>query len=403
VLPNRLLIIRSGFLSLSFDTKEVTRLKLRELVQRWHLAVCRGRPFDPLTLPAQRERARHLLAVAAAGHAPRAGYGESLEELGEELAEALSLPSVARWVRALTIVPDDSLHGFPFAAVRYRGRYLVERFALSLAFESGEGRPAADTHGAGEALLVAVPQGASAAELPGGPVDVPALRGTVAELRKVRAWLTRKRGLRVRRLDGVAERATKETVLGRLPSAALFHAACHGFSNVERPEQAGLLLVPREGEVELLTLRELAGLDLPALQHVTLSSCWSADNFVLPGRWIISLPETFWRAGARSVLGSLWEVKDDVAVAFMKRFYRALDHHPRDQALQLTQLACLKRRLLPRQPESHPINSEAADAVNWAGYNLYGDYRHLRLGGRHSARERLGLLRHRAPGEGRKQ
>jgi hypothetical protein len=405
VLPNRLLIIHSGFLSVSLDTRDVTRLKIRELVQRWHLAVCRGRAFDPLAPPAQRERARHLIAAAATGSGPREGHGESLNDLGAELAEALSLPAVLgglpRFVRALTIVPDDSLHGFPFAAVRYRGRYLVERFALSLAFESGEGRPAADTPGAKEALLVAVPQGALAAELPGGPVDIPALSGTVAELRKVRAWLRRKHGLGVCRLDGVAERATKETVLSRLPSAALFHAACHGFSDVERPEQAGLLLVPREGEVELLTLRELSSLDLPALQHVTLSSCWSADNFVLPGRWIISLPETLWRAGARSVLGSLWEVRDDVAVAFMKHFYRGLDHYPRDQALQMTQLACLKRKLLPRKPESHPINSQASEAVNWAGYNLYGDYRPLRFGGRHFAREFLGLLRRRAPGEGR--
>ena len=384
VLPDRLLMIRSGFFSLRLDVRDVERLKVRELVQRWHLAVGGGRAAGLAVTPARRELMRHLIPAALVGGGPPGDNKREIEKISSELAEALSLPTVLkalpRWIQALTIVPDDSLHGFPFAAVRYQGRYLVERFAISSAFESRERRPAAAGRGAKEALLVAVPHGAVAAELPGGRVDIPALKGAVPELENVLSWVRHKTGLRACRSGGFDTRATKESILRHLPAAALFHVACHGFSDVERADQSGLILIPREGKVEVLTLGELAGLALPDLRHATLSSCWSADSFVLPGRWIISLPETLWRAGARSVLGSLWEVKDDIAVAFMEHFYQCLARYPRDRALQETQLACLGRRLLPREPESHPVNYQAADFVNWAGFNLYGEYRALRFG-----------------------
>jgi CHAT domain-containing protein len=141
-------------------------------------------------------------------------------------------------------------------------------------------------------------------------------------------------------------------------------------------------LIPESGQAEVLTLRELAGLSLDRLRFVTLSSCWSADNFVLPGRWVISLPETLWRAGAHSILGSLWEVRDDIAVAFMDRFYRNLDSYPRDQALRLTQLACLEGKIFPGNKLNGELSLEnkmAGNPENWAGFNLYGDYRALRF------------------------
>src|SRR5438128_1386780 len=57
----------------------------------------------------------------------------------DELGRGLLLPEVLahlpRKTRALTLVPDDSLHGFPFAALVHEGRHLVESFALSVAFD----------------------------------------------------------------------------------------------------------------------------------------------------------------------------------------------------------------------------------------------------------------------------
>jgi CHAT domain-containing protein len=195
------------------------------------------------------------------------------------------------------------------------------------------------------------------------------------EINLIAGWLNR-RQFKVRRFDDSApkfEPAKKAAILDRLPRADLFHIACHGVFKADAPDQSGLVLIPQPDAPEILSLRELSDLNLADLRHATLSSCWSADHFILPGRWIISLPETLWRAGARSILGCLWVVSDDLTVAFMRRFYERLETCPRDEALQLTQLECLRRKL---------PNCEIEDQSNlyyWAGYNLYGDHERLNL------------------------
>jgi CHAT domain-containing protein len=155
--------------------------------------------------------------------------------------------------------------------------------------------------------------------------------------------------------------ASKAALLDLLPRADLFHIACHGIFKADAPDQSGLLLIPQPDEVEMLTLRELSALNLTRMRHATLSSCWSADHFILPGRWVISLPETLWRAGAQSVLGCLWVVNDDLASDFMRQFHAYLEEHPRDEALRRAQLDFLH-------------DKDRAASYYWAGYNLYGDH-----------------------------
>ena len=102
---------------------------------------------------------------------------------------------------------------------------------------------------------------------------------------------------------------------------------------------------------------------------MTLSACWSADNFVVPGRWIFSLPETLCRAGARSVLAALWEADDRIVDAFMRRFYANLTHLSRAEALREVQLACLRNQL--------HVGIDTSDPIVWAGFYLFGDDRSL--------------------------
>jgi CHAT domain-containing protein len=124
-------------------------------------------------------------------------------------------------------------------------------------------------------------------------------------------------------------------------------------------------------------LRALAGILLSQCQHITLSSCWSADNFIVPGRWIISLPETLWRSGAGGVLGSLWAADDDVAAAFTERFYAELERMPRDVALRKVQLACIANQLGCRRAGSALIDTSTPEF--WAGFVLYGDTARLKM------------------------
>jgi len=382
VLPDRVFIARRGWMSLDFGVSAVTRLRLRELIRKWH------EPIRAFVNELQQQnrglgRREEQSDKSAAGlpqaaerglgrraEATLAGMRETGKTIGEEVAEALQIPDFLRRlpkrIRGLTIVPDDSLHGFPFAAIIHDGDYLIKRFALSVAFETAVAPMPAPPIKRDYALTVGVSQGIG---------DLPPLTGTTDELQEVSDWLAQQR-LPEQRLDDFSEGSIaveRNKVLHLLEQAKFFHIASHGIFQVNAPNQSGMALAAVTGGIETLSLRDLTLLDLRGLKHTTLSSCWSADNFVVPGRWVISLPETLWRAGSESVLGCLWVVSDTVAIALMRQFYHYLNKYPRDKALQQAQLDCLEGRLPDCKVDGtdHPLF--------WAGYNLYGDYRRLKL------------------------
>jgi CHAT domain-containing protein/tetratricopeptide (TPR) repeat protein len=329
VLPDRVLIVRIGWLYLNFGVSMLTRLQVRELVCAWHELILDG----DLT-----------------------GAQSALETLADALQIGPIIDELPSRIHALTFVPDDSLHGLPFSAIRWRGKYLVEGYAVARAFKwtlRQHSRPRVK-----QALVVAVTE---------GNAEFPMLPATQREMSDVKGLLCR-RGIAVTTLAG--REANKATILCGLLEAGFFHIACHGVFQPDFPDRSGLVLVTQSaGAAEVLSLRELAELDLCNLAQVVLSSCWSADNFILPGRWIISLPEVLLRRGVHSVMGCLWEVDDRLSGPFMKRFYENLEKMPRDEALRQTQLACIERRLYE--------SMDTADPVYWAGFCAYGDTRRL--------------------------
>jgi tetratricopeptide (TPR) repeat protein len=362
VLPDRVLVARIGFRHLDFDLIPVTRIELRELVRKTHEA----------SAPGGAARDLGALEPTPADAVAGTAAGDGMTPAGDRapadaLAEMLHLPAVLaalpKRCHTLTIVPDDVLHGYPFAALRVGGAFLIERYALSIgvASELERPRPARD---AGAAVLVAVSRQAG---------RLPALPYTVPEVEQVGARLTAC-GLAVQIL--IDDDATRPRVQAGLRAASIFHIACHGTFEPDRPDASGVLLMPAPGQRELVSLRELAGLHPLDCEHVTLSSCWSADNFVLPGRWIVSLPETLLRAGAGSILACLWPVHDRVAKDFVTCFYNELQTCSRSEALRRTQLACIGNRL----PGCADLDTSAP--AYWAGFNLYGSPGPLRLGPR---------------------
>jgi CHAT domain-containing protein len=314
-------------MSIDFKVLPLRRLQVRELVRAWHEAV-----LDVSASAAER---------AARKLDEQLGLGEILERL-------------PRRVRSLTVVPDDALHGFPFAALPYQDGYLVERFAVSMAYQSTARRLRRRKDTRRRALVAGV-------DLPVG--DLSALPATGRQLRRVVEWLAR-RG--VTATPVVNHGVSRSFLVEEIPRAGLCHLSCHGAFRPEDPDGTGLVLLPQDGQEQILSLRDLLGLRLDGVCHVTLVSCWAADNFIFPGRWIVSLPEILWRRGAASVVGCLWEVEDRSAVQFLRRFYSALDRLPRDQALRHAQIRALRDR-------------RTADPLVWAGFQLYGDPGKLRL------------------------
>ena len=397
ILPDRILIVIMGWFLFDFRIIPTTRLAIRNLVQRWYKSIKAINHSRDIINPDCLDYHETIESVAQIG-----------QDIANELADILEIPQLLdklpKHIRALTIVPDDILHGFPFATISYKGKYLIEHYALSIAYDSkGRRSPTPSTISKKEALVVGISNGSNQF------VPLPQVKN---ELKRVKKWLSHQ-PIHTR----ILENCSKSQVVKSLSQAKQFHIACHGVFKLNQPDHSGLVFISDSGQQEILSLRELSKMDLTQLCHATLSSCWSADHFILPRRWVISLSETLWRSGTQSILSCLWEVKDEFAVSFMNRFYKYLYLHkfPRDEALRHTQLDCLRNclyepiiedkfrlfaiKLLQALPISHSIRDklirhciesqskeqhkiregDTEKLLFWAGFNIYGDYTVLKL------------------------
>jgi CHAT domain-containing protein len=311
VLEDRVLLVCYSREAFQFRVRSVGRRQVREIVAQWHSSRWQSKDGPSATSQALPE----LLGLFELTQALPAGVNE------------------------LIFVPDDSLHGFPFATLRDDKGYLIERYAISVAHRT-PGGPVAP---------VKVKRPVLAASKCGTPIyQVPDPVNDVAWLAE---WFPGVRQL-------AAEEMNRRNLLQILPDADLLHLVCHGEFSCDHPEKTGLVAVPRWGVAELVSLTDLAGLKLSGVQHATLVACWGADNYVLPGRWVLGLAQMLCWSGAGSVLASLWPANAVIANRFIKRFYANARETPRNEALRLTQLEFLQH--------GRPL-------ADWAGWQLCGD------------------------------
>jgi CHAT domain-containing protein/Tfp pilus assembly protein PilF len=165
------------------------------------------------------------------------------------------------------------------------------------------------------------------------------------------------------------EEAVEENVKGNplIERARFVHIAAHGFVNEEQPELSGLLLGRRPGSDEdgLLQMYEVFNLRLTA-ESVVLSACETGVGKRVGGEGLITLARAFFHAGARSVVVSLWQVRDESTRDLMVRFYRGLDTgETRVEALRRAKLQMIQEGRF-----AHPFY--------WAPFVLVGDAREER-------------------------
>jgi CHAT domain-containing protein/tetratricopeptide (TPR) repeat protein len=163
----------------------------------------------------------------------------------------------------------------------------------------------------------------------------------------------------------VAERyqASRKTVLARdLGAYRILIFATHTLLDAEHPT---ILLstvnasgTPQNG---CIGLSDINNFKLSA-DVVVLSSCKSALGKEVLSEGIIGLPRSFLRAGARSVLATLWEVDDAATADLMARFYHHLhlDENPAS-ALRNAQLDIRGDKRWSKE-------------YFWAAFVLQGDY-----------------------------
>lgn len=142
---------------------------------------------------------------------------------------------------------------------------------------------------------------------------------------------------------------------------AIVHFATHALLDPAFPELSSLLLAPPQPQ---LWYADIAGMRMP-VGLVTLGACQTASGDLLPGEGLEGLAYAFFEAGARRVLGSLWDVDDAATAAFMTKFYTAVfAGAPPPQALRQAQ------RELAQKPRWR-------NPYYWSGFTLAGDWRPL--------------------------
>jgi CHAT domain-containing protein len=141
----------------------------------------------------------------------------------------------------------------------------------------------------------------------------------------------------------------------------IIHFACHGFLDEKTPGRSALVLTLDDDPNEdgFLQAREISNLRLNA-DLVVLSACQTGKGRLENGEGILGLPRSFFYAGARSTISSLWKVNDKSTSKIMPDFYRYLaSGYDKARALGLAKLNMLKSRF------SHPFY--------WAAFVLNGD------------------------------
>jgi tetratricopeptide (TPR) repeat protein len=303
-------------------------------------------------LPGEVRLFRDTVDRALAGLAGSADLDARLDDFGRGPLGA-ALAAVLAPGERLVWVPDDALHGLPVAALRRRGRYLVEHaevvhgFSGSLYVHQATHPPRSRRAWAGSLVVTESDEVA-------GPEDIeyepwaPVLKAAAAEGDGVAAAL-----FRARRLHG--REATRERIRGAMTGARVAHFACHAYFD-PRQALAAHLHLPSGEDWRTLAWLDEAFADLPL---VTLSACRSAEVGPLVGREVFGLVTGVLAAGVRAVVAGLWPVADDPAPAFMWRLYR----HRLTTDLA-TALARTQREVL-RSPGSSPLD--------WAVFALFGD------------------------------
>ncbi|MGW4810902.1 CHAT domain-containing protein [Kitasatospora cineracea] len=122
-------------------------------------------------------------------------------------------------------------------------------------------------------------------------------------------------------------RPTKQRVLEHLPLCEIAHFACHGARDSADPSRSLLFL--EDYEEDPFTVASLAELKLGSARLAFLSACRTAftDSAQLIDE-AIHLNSAFQLAGFPHVIGTLWEIDDQLAATVAADFYRRLTTGP---------------------------------------------------------------------------
>lgn len=165
------------------------------------------------------------------------------------------------------------------------------------------------------------------------------------------------------------EQATQAALGKGATTARVLHFATHAFVDPEFDAFSGLILAMSDSADDgILMGYEIADLELRA-DLVTLSACETGLGNLAEGEGVLGLPRLFLRAGANSVLMTLWQVHDKFAAELMPQFY---DLYLNQNFSKADALAQAKRALL-QEPKMENGGIYYQHPFFWATFAFYGD------------------------------
>ncbi len=231
------------------------------------------------------------------------GSEETIRAKAAELHRVLIAPVQSRLasIDELIVVPDRQLSSLPFAVLFDGERHLIERWSLRYAPSAARGDDA--------------PLSLSPAVAFADPAGWTALPFSRAEAEQVSAVYG---GVLIAGAD-----ATRARFLESLQHSALVHYAGHADSDAGT--YGALMLAPSGKDSGLLAASEIARLSLREHRPlVVLSACGTLRGEDRHVAGMPTLARAFLTAGARAVVGTQWEVDDDLTTPLFLRFHQEL-------------------------------------------------------------------------------
>lgn len=150
----------------------------------------------------------------------------------------------------------------------------------------------------------------------------------------------------------------------KLDDYRYIHFASHGLMDEARPSRSGILFspAPASSEPGILQVNDILHLKLNA-DLVTLSACSTGLGRLVNGEGILGLTRSFFYAGARNVVVSLWNVNDSATAVLMKEFYANLNRG-------LDEKTALRQAKLRMLRNSNPLWRHP---YYWAPFVLVGE------------------------------
>jgi hypothetical protein len=271
-----------------------------------------------------------------------------LEETSRSLLPGPIANALAKeQIDTLVVVPISAIGTLPFAAFPVGNKVLADLMSVIIApgFSVFKNEPRRSLYDFSDPIIVGDPQGWK------DPVwNFPPLPGARAEAEQVAAFLKSKSGALI---GSEASKKQIKAKLGPKPRTGLIYLATHGIADMTHPRDSSFLLLSDgrwpASEIQNIPIRESRPL-------VVMSACQTGlgKDFDVG---TIGMTRAWHRAGASSVVMSLWSVDDAATRKLMVNFVESAEKKPPDKALQ-------EAMQVTQKDHSNP--------ALWAGFSVFG-------------------------------